>query len=193
MKELALHLIDLTQNAFEAGSSQVDISVTQSCSQGVFHLIISDNGKGISQEMLQEVTDPFTTTRQTRRVGMGLSLMKQNAERTGGYLKIASQIGVGTTVEVMVHHHHIDSLPLGAWSQSVAMLLTANEQIAINYTHTTDQGQYRVTTEMLLNILDGVPLANPEVITFIQEMIEENLEEIDVFEGYYKGGLYAKN
>ena len=51
---------------------------------------IIDDGCGMDAETLEKVTDPFYTSRTTRKVGLGIPLMKQNAELTGGEVKIAS-------------------------------------------------------------------------------------------------------
>lgn len=183
MKDLSLHLVDLVQNALEAKSSDIKISVEQSRQRGLFIFTITDNGKGMEEAFLKDVTDPFSTTRTQRHVGMGLSLMKQNAERTGGSLAITSTLGIGTTVTVTLHHQHIDALPLGRWSQSVAMLISADENVIVDYKHTTDQGAYHLSSEILQEILGDLPLGMPKVMAFVQEMIAENLEAIDVFEG----------
>ena len=99
MKELSLNILDVAKNSTAAGASLVKISLDLSES-GMLTLSIVDNGCGMSEEMLLGVTDPFYTTRKTRKVGMGLPLLKMAAEMTGGGLTITSSDKAGAIMPV---------------------------------------------------------------------------------------------
>ena len=96
MKELSLHLLDIAQNSIAAGARHVDLTVEEH--GGLLQLTVADDGRGMSPEFLANVTDPFTTTRTTRKVGLGLPLLRLAAEQTGGGPRGESQVGVGTSV-----------------------------------------------------------------------------------------------
>ena len=98
MKELSLHLLDIVQNSITAGATRIEIGITNSVSQDLVEISVKDNGCGMSEEFVRRVTDPFTTTRTTRKVGLGIPLFKLAAETAGGEFKIASEVGKGTLV-----------------------------------------------------------------------------------------------
>ena len=100
MRDLSLHLLDLAQNSITAGASLVSISITVD-ENGFLTFILRDDGKGMSPELLRRVTSPFATTRTTRKVGLGIPMMMENAQRAGGDLTLESTEGVGTTVTVV--------------------------------------------------------------------------------------------
>ena len=97
MKDLSLHLLDVAKNSVAAGARHVSIALEEDAA-GWLTLTISDDGRGMSPEFLAQVTDPFTTTRTTRKVGLGLPLLRLTAEQTGGSLDIQSTVGVGTAL-----------------------------------------------------------------------------------------------
>ena len=120
MKELSLHLLDIAQNSIAAGARHVDLTVEEAGDR--ITLTVADDGCGMSPEFLAQVTDPFTTTRTTRKVGLGLPLLRLAAEQTGGALEVESREGVGTTVTAVFHAGHIDCPPLGDMAATVALL-----------------------------------------------------------------------
>ena len=125
MKELSLHILDIAQNSISAGCTELELSLTEG--DGQLTLIIRDNGRGMAPEFLASVTDPFTTTRTTRKVGLGLPLLRMAAEQTGGSLAIESTVGVGTTVTARFCTGHIDCPPLGDMAGTVALLVQGVE------------------------------------------------------------------
>ena len=107
MKELSLHILDIAQNSIAAGCTLLELSLTER--EGLLTLVIADDGRGMSPDFLAAVTDPFTTTRTTRKIGLGLPLLRLAAEQTGGGLSIGSTVGVGTTVTACFRTDHIES------------------------------------------------------------------------------------
>lgn len=177
MKELSLHLLDIAQNSVAAGSGQIDISLEEDERQSC-RLVIADNGKGMSPELLAQVTDPFTTTRTTRRVGMGLPLLRLTAEQTGGALEIQSAPGVGTTVTARICAGHIDCPPMGDLAATVALLIQGAPQVEWTFHHATPKGAYTLDTRQLRAVLGDVPLSEPEVALWIREYLQEQEQEI---------------
>jgi len=177
MKELSLHLLDIAQNSVAAGAKNIDL-VLQEDEQRDCRMVIADNGKGMSQEFLAEVTDPFTTTRTTRKVGMGLPLLRMSAEQTGGKLEIESQVGVGTTVTALFRTAHIDCPPMGDLPSTVAALIQGAPDVEWTYRHTTPKGSFTLDTRELRSVLGDVPLNEPAVTLWIQEYLQEQELEL---------------
>ena len=117
MRELALNVLDITENSLSAGAKLIQITLDIRFSADTFSITIEDDGCGMSEEMLARVTDPFTTTRTTRKVGMGLPLFRYSAESTGGSFSITSKEGEGTRVCAVYHIGHIDRIPLGDFAE----------------------------------------------------------------------------
>lgn len=180
MKDLSLHILDIVHNSIRAKAAIISISITENPVSDEYLIEISDNGTGIPPEMLPHVADPFTTSRKTRKVGMGLALLKQNAEQTGGSLTIESEPGIGTTVFCHFSHKNIDRPPIGDISGVLIQLITAFSHIQFIYSHNTSNGAYIFDTHQVKEALGEVPFSEPEVRTYLREMIDENLDEIGI-------------
>lgn len=174
MKELSLNILDVSQNSISAGATALEITVSISA-DGVLAITIVDNGRGMSPEFLARCTDPFTTTRTTRKVGLGLPLLRLAAEQTGGDLRIESRLNRGTALTARFRMDHIDCPPLGDLAGAVAMLIQgAPDTLDITYTHRTPSGEFRLDTHELRQVLGrDVPLSNPEVAAWIRDYITE--------------------
>jgi len=178
MKDLALHILDILQNSVTAGAKLITLRIDEIPAQDKYMVCISDNGKGMSEEMAQQVTDPFFTTRTTRKVGLGLPLLKQNAERTGGNLLIHSKPGEGTEVKATFNYSHIDRLPTGDIAGTLALTVSSYPDIDFKYTHTTPEGTFIFDTIEIKETLEGLPISHPQVIAFMKDFIRDNLAEI---------------
>src|SRR5690554_6737808 len=113
MKDLSLHLLDLLQNSTVVDSTHISLDIVDSKEENRFWFRIDDNGRGMSKEFLEKVTDPYSTTRTTRKVGLGLPLIKMNSEQCGGGFRIESEVGKGTILEFWFEHDHLDRPPMG--------------------------------------------------------------------------------
>ncbi len=180
MKDLSMHIMDIVQNSISASALLIEVEIIENPTIDEYKLIISDNGKGMSDEVVQQVVDPYYTTRTTRKVGLGIPLLKQNSERTGGKFIISSTIGIGTKVEAYFIYNNIDRLPLGDMAGTMAMLASANPNIDFIYKHSTLKETYIFDTREVKEALDGVPITELAVVKYLKEMINENLEEIEI-------------
>jgi hypothetical protein len=178
MKDLALHILDILQNSVTAGATLVKLQIDEIPERDEYLVRFIDNGKGMNADMVQNVTDPFFTTRTTRKVGLGLPLLKQNAERTGGNMTIQSEPGIGTEIDVMFVYRHIDRLPTGDIPGTLALTVSSYPAIDFNYTHTTPEGTFIFDTIEIKETLGELPINNPQVIAFMKDLISENLKEI---------------
>ncbi len=178
MKDLSLHILDIVENSISARATFIEISIEENHQANTYWVTIKDNGKGMSQEMANKVTDPYVTSRTTRKVGLGLPLLKMNAERTGGNLKIVSEEGKGTEVKALFINDNIDRLPLGDIAGTIVILASANPLIEFVYSHSVDGEQYVFDTREIKEALEDVAINDNHIFKYLKEMVNENLQEI---------------
>jgi hypothetical protein len=178
MKDLSLHILDIAQNSISAGASIIGINIDENLAANTMAIEVTDNGSGMPAEVLERVTDPYYTSRTTRRVGLGIPLFKQNAEATGGSLYIDSEEGRGTSLNATFVHNHLDRPPLGDMAGVMVLLVGANPEIKFVFTYQVENEEYMFDTEEVKEALDGLPINDPQVMRFLKEMINENLQAI---------------
>ena len=176
MKQLSENILDITMNSVRAGSPLTDITVKEDGS--MLTLVINDRGCGMTPEQVANVTDPFFTTRTTRKVGLGLPFLKMEAELTGGSFSIESAVGVGTCVTASFDMSHIDSIPLGDMPETVMTIVGAAPDKDIVFTHVSGEKEVVFDTRDIRAQLDGVPLDTPEVLLWIKEYLESCYAEV---------------
>ena len=178
MKELSEHILDIAQNSVTAGAAHLNIILTEEGSK--LTVVIEDDGCGMSPELLATVLDPFTTTRTTRKVGLGLPLYRMSAEMTGGSLTITSMLGRGTTVTAVFCTDHLDCPPLGNLPQVIALLVQGNPDLELTYRHITSAGQAELLTAELRQALgEDISLAEPEIFLWIQDYLKEQEAQLE--------------
>lgn len=177
MKELSLNILDIAKNSVKAGATLIEIIIEDAGNRRT--LTIKDNGCGMDEEFLSVVTDPFTTTRTTRSVGMGLPLLKLAAEQTGGSLNITSSTGAdhGTTVTATFFTDHLDCVPLGDYAGTMSTLVQGSPDIDFDFTYRTDSGLKYLSTAEMREILGDVPLDTPDVLLWIEDSLNAPPEE----------------
>ncbi len=179
MRELSLNVLDIAQNSIAAGASLTEILVKEDTVEKTLLIGIYDNGKGMTPEQVENVKDPFFTTRTTRKVGMGIPLFKLAAEQTGGSFSIISQVGVGTRVDALFKTDSIDFTPLGDMASTIATIVSMNEDRDFVYTRSIDGKEFTFKSQDIKVILDGVPLSEPSVMSWIEDYIRENTLSIE--------------
>ncbi len=178
MRELSLNVLDIAQNSVSANASLIEIELTESTAENELLIGIYDNGKGMTEEQLAAVRDPFFTTRTTRKVGMGIPLFKMAAEMTGGHLEIESEVGIGTKVKAFFRTDHLDFVPVGDMASTMVTLITMNESIDFLYTRCVDGKIFTLDTRSLKEILGGVPFSEPSISAWLRDYINENTKQI---------------
>ena len=173
-----MHVLDVAENSVAAGAKLVHITLEADAARDLLALTIEDDGKGMVPQVAAQVTDPFYTTRTTRRVGLGLPLLKMAAELTGGEMHLQSQPGKGTKVCARFGLSHIDRAPLGDMASTVGGLIQCSPQIDFVYTVRTPDGEFVADTRQLREILGDVPLSEPAVAQWVREYIDENTRPI---------------
>ena len=177
MKELSLNILDIAQNSIVANATLIEIGVEVD-ENDFLAITVRDNGKGMDQETVENVINPFFTSRTTRKVGLGVPFFKQAAEDTGGSFHIESQVGKGTTIKAVFDTTNIDYTPLGEVWDTVAILIQMNETIDFVYSVKKDGEEFVCDTRQLREIMEGMPLSDLNVVQWIKEFIRENQTEI---------------
>ncbi len=179
MTEISLNILDVAQNSVRANATLIIIKVEADTKKDRLTVIIEDNGCGMSPEQVENVVDPFFTTRTTRKVGLGVSFFKLAAESTDGSFEITSKVGEGTIVIAVFGLSHIDRMPLGDMTGTIHMLITMNTGIDFIYNYKIDDEEFTLDTKSFREILGDVPLNAPEVSTYLKEFLEENKNEVE--------------
>lgn len=179
MTEISLNVLDITENSVKAGASLIRISVEASTAKDILSITVEDNGCGMSPEQLAKVTDPFFTTRTTRKVGLGVPFFKQSAEMTGGSFDIRSQQGVGTVITASYVLSSIDRMPLGDMVSTMHQLIVMHQQCDFLYTYVYNDKSFTLDTREFRETLGEVPFDVPEVSLFIKDFLKENTEEVN--------------
>ena len=181
MKEISLNILDITENSVKAGATLTEIYVDEAGDK--LTLTIKDDGCGMNEETVKSVTDPFYTTRTTRKVGLGIPLLKLACEQTGGTLSIISSVDEdthGTTVTAVFFKSHIDFTPLGDVISSIVTLIQGHPNTDFLFRHSTERGAVELDTREIRAVLEDVPLDTYEVILWIRDNLEEQYKEISI-------------
>jgi len=179
MKELSLNVLDITQNSISAGADIIEISLVEN-TEKLLTLTIKDNGCGMSAETVMNVTNPFYTTRTTRKVGMGIPLLKLAAEQTGGMLSIesvtkdADPVSHGTVVKATFRTDSIDFTPVGDMVSTMCVIIQGHPEINYVFRHITPDFEVGLNTAEMREILgEDVSLGEPEILEWIAEYLKQ--------------------
>lgn len=182
MKELSLNILDIAENSLKAGATLLEILLNEN--NNILTIVINDNGCGMSQETLQNVTNPFYTTRTTRKVGLGIPFFKEAAEQTGGRFEIASveravdPLNCGTRVTAVFKTDSIDFTPIGDIVSTLTTLVHGSPDVDLVFLHHTTQGEVSLETREMREVLGDIPLNSPEILEFIRTNLEAEYESI---------------
>jgi anti-sigma regulatory factor (Ser/Thr protein kinase) len=171
MEDLALHILDIAQNSLEAGAAEIEIEILENLRDDRMIIRVRDNGRGMDPKMMAQATDPFFTTRKTRRVGMGLPLMAAASKAAGGGLEIDSKQGQGTTIIATFRHGHIDRAPLGDIEATLMALLAGQPNKDIVYRHRIDDQVFELDSRDFRAA--DIDLTSPIGITILREAIRK--------------------
>jgi len=178
VRELALHLLDIAENSISAQARNITVSVMEDTRQDRLKLSVEDDGRGMDAEMVRRVVDPFVTTRTTRKVGLGIPLLKAAAEACQGGMKIESTPGKGTRLEVVFQRSHIDRMPLGDLPGTFLNMMIGAPQIHWVFVYTVDDNVFELDDAPIKEELDGIPLTDPDVLNFLRKTLETGINEL---------------
>lgn len=178
MRDISLHILDVVQNSLAAAASKIEIEIYEVTEKDFLSLVISDNGRGMNDEQAKRALNPFYTTRTTRKVGLGLSLLQANAQACGGDLLILSELGRGTIIKAHFILGHIDRPPLGDMASTLTTLVCGNPQVTFIYKHHRDDRGFGFDTLEVQQILGGIDLNHPEVFKWIKDFLQGKENEL---------------
>jgi len=178
LKELSLHILDIAENSVHADADKIEIAVTENLKNDTLSIRIQDNGKGMDQALVRQITDPFITSRTTRKVGLGIPFFKAAAEACNGSFQILSEPGKGTEVKVSFQRSHIDRMPLGDLRGTYLALIIGYPDVNWILKYGRDEREFILDDNPIKEILDGVPLSEPEVIQYLREVINEGFNRV---------------
>ncbi len=179
LRDISLHIHDLSENSITAGATLIRISL--SAEDGILTFRLSDNGKGMSPELLARVEDPFTTSRTERKVGMGIPFFKLACEQTGGAFKIESEPGKGTVLTGKLVIGNIDRIPLGDVGETVSMLILESPDPRFVVELAARGDSFVLDTDEVREQLDGAPISDFEILQWIKEYVNEGV--LNIFGG----------
>jgi len=179
MDELSLNILDIAQNSISAEATLVEIDVEEDDNSNSIMIRVKDNGKGMSDDFLETVDDPFITTRTTRKIGLGISFLKEAAEMTGGSIDLKSELGIGTTITAVFVKNHIDRQPIGNLTETIIILVTLNPDIDFNIRYKVNENEFVFSTQEVKVLLgDDTPLGSPSIASFLTEFVREHIENL---------------
>lgn len=178
MRELALHLLDIVENSISARAETVQILVQEDHAADRLVMSVIDDGCGMDAEMVARVTDPFVTSRTTRKVGLGLPLLKAAAEACQGGLTVESEVGRGTCVSVAFQLSHIDRMPMGNLAATLLTLIVGSPQVHWIFRYAVDEQTFLFDDQPIKETLDGIPLSEPGVLAYLRESLETGIASL---------------
>jgi signal transduction histidine kinase len=173
LKDLSLHILDIIQNSIRAGSTTVEVTLGAE-NDGFLRLVIADNGKGMDDEQLRRVNDPFFSTRTTRRIGMGVSLLEQKAQQSGGSMIIRSTPGEGTELMAEFQTGHPDYPPFGDIAECAWMLMAVNPAIRFIFRFQGPESIQEWDSLQIRDAAGGLTLTDNRVKVPVMEWFRED-------------------
>lgn len=178
MEDLSLHILDIVENSIRAKAKRVEIKIVEDIKNDLLKISIKDDGQGMDEEIAKKALDPFFTTKNVRKVGLGLPLLAQATKEAEGEFAIDSKPDEGTRITATFKYSHIDRKPLGNMGETMVVLIAGNPEIDFLYEHKKDNLSYSVDTKRIKTNLDKVSLNSPQVINFLKKNIEEGVKKI---------------
>lgn len=175
MRELSLHILDIAENSVNANADTIRIFIREDTVADKLALTIADNGRGMDEETVKNVVDPFSTTRTTRKVGLGIPLLKAAAEACNGNLGISSTPGKGTKISCSFQRSHIDRMPLGDIVNTITNLIIGYQDIHWIFRYEFNEAMFEFDDESFKQELDGLSLSEPLIITFLRDLLHQGI------------------
>ena len=178
MLELAAHILDIAENSVRAGARLIEINIEEDTASDSLSIEIIDDGHGMNAEEIKMVLDPFYTTKTVRRVGLGIPLLADAAQRSGGHLNLESQEGIGTSIKATFGLSHVDRQPMGNITSTLIILIAGNSVVDFFYKHRHNDRQFELDTREIRKEIDDLPINHPEILKYIRGVLEEGFGEI---------------
>jgi hypothetical protein len=178
MLELSEHILDIAENSVRAGAKLIQINIEEDSNKDLLAIEIIDDGQGMDQDETKRVLDPFYTTKTVRRVGLGIPLLADAAQRAGGSLQFNSEKGKGTTVKATFSLSHVDRQPMGNIISTLIILISGNSSVDFFYKYRHNDRRFELDTREIRKEIEDVPINHPEIIKYIRGVLKEGFSEI---------------
>jgi hypothetical protein len=178
MLELSEHILDIAENSVRAGAKLIQINIEEDSNKDLLTIEIIDDGQGMDQDQTKRVLDPFYTTKTVRRVGLGIPLLADAAQRAGGSLQLNSKKGKGTTIKATFALSHVDRQPMGNLISTIIILISGNSSVDFFYKHRHNDRRFELDTREIRKEIEDVPINHPEIIKYIRGVLKEGFSEI---------------
>lgn len=179
MKDLSLHILDIVENSVNAKATSITIRINEDPLKKKLKIMIEDNGEGMDKKQINQVLDPFYTTKKLKKIGLGIPLLAQAARETNGGLKIKSNKNRGARIFAKFNTNHIDMKPLGDITETIINIIVAYaEFLNFKFTHQVGANIFEIDTRDIKDQLRDISISNPEVICFLRDKINQGLKEI---------------
>ncbi len=175
LERLTDHIMDIAMNAVRAGGRNVSIAVVSKKERNLLTVTITDDGAGMTEDVARAAMDPFFSTKEKKRIGLGIPLLQGAAEMCGGDFSLESSPGKGTTVRATFALDHPDLPPLGNMKETILLLCVSNPEVRFIFHYQDDGKEFVLDTQEIHELLDGVPISHPEVIDFLERYLDEHL------------------
>lgn len=133
MEDLSLHILDIVENSIRADAHNVEIQLSENEESNMLILKIVDDGKGMNNQTLKNAANPFFTTKEGKKFGLGLSLLAQASEEAGGDIKVEKRGDRGTRITVSFIRDHIDLKPLGDIEKTLRVLRATHPDVNFSF------------------------------------------------------------
>jgi hypothetical protein len=178
VEDICFHLVDLVQNSVAAGAGAIRLSIVESKNQDTLTLEVDDDGRGMDEQTLEKVQDPFFTTKGFKKVGLGIPLLKATAQSCRGDFNIRSEVSRGTEVRASLQRGHLDCPPLGNLEETLLSLLVSLDRVDVQFFYRSDRGEFSISSGAIRLQVGELHLSHPDVYQFLREYIHEGLGKV---------------
>jgi len=178
VEDICFHLLDLVQNSVAAGADEIRLNIVDSGKNDTLTMEVVDNGRGMDEQTLEKVQDPFFTTKSFKKVGLGIPLLKATAQICRGDFIIRSSVGLGTKVKASMQRSHPDCPPLGDLEETLLTLLVSLDQVDLHFSYRSEKGEFSISSSAIRRQVGELHFSHPEVYQFLREYIHEGLGPI---------------
>jgi len=177
MIDISMHIMDLVQNSIRANAQAVTLVFDEKSVEDRLYIYLKDDGDGMDEVSLKRAQEPFYTSRTTRRVGLGIPMIKMTSEQSNGWCKIKSDKGKGTELEIVFCTNNVDCLPLGDLPAYLSLILSANPELQFSFKYMLDEHRFEFSTDELKQA--GIDdFSNSGMRQSIKEFLKENLNDL---------------
>jgi anti-sigma regulatory factor (Ser/Thr protein kinase) len=175
VEDISLHILDIAENSVRAGAKTIEITISRDREHDLLRVEVIDDGRGMDASVLAQVRNPFFTTKH-KKTGLGIPLLLQTAEQTGGELTVDSAPGKGTRVLATFGWSHVDRPAIGSMADTLMTLIAGHPELDVIYCENEGGRLFRFDTREIKHQLEDVPISAPEALSAVRKMLQEELQ-----------------